>query len=314
MENLRSPAKYFPPASGVYQVAPGLRPFPTDFGNDVQDRLVFQIDREWSKYRANKLACREERFTKYFVQAPGRPEALDRANEIIRATLQQEHAEHFEQTSDELWCKLSQQRIGLKQPARELFAALSEQVQEDLVIFERRPDRTSFLSLAHICAPGFWSPEEKVGRNFTEIHEPVPHAETMNKYSDALVDGAIRKGPLTRFTWGFVVDDRLNHHPEPPPGVAKSEWDGPRFSPSKPFWIRIERQVLLGMPEVDAFLFSIRTHFLTAEEVLAKPEQVRALRAAVASMSPESLTYKSLSGTRDELLELLDNTLRSASV
>ena len=59
---------YFPIERGLYEIAPGLRPLGFDFGNGHFDQNVFQITADFSKYRQNKLDCRDERLTKYFCQ------------------------------------------------------------------------------------------------------------------------------------------------------------------------------------------------------------------------------------------------------
>src|SRR5947209_6761752 len=55
--SLPEPARYFPFTTGVYEVAAGLRPLGTDFGNGDADRRVFQIDRDFARFRESKCAC-----------------------------------------------------------------------------------------------------------------------------------------------------------------------------------------------------------------------------------------------------------------
>src|SRR3954451_9336305 len=64
---VNSPARYLPFAHGRYDVAPGLSRFGRDFGNGEADCQVFQIDSDFPRYRAVKLAARAERLDKYFV-------------------------------------------------------------------------------------------------------------------------------------------------------------------------------------------------------------------------------------------------------
>ena len=68
-----SPARYFPLESGRYEVKPGLFKFGTDFGNGDADRQVFQIDDEFPRYQAAKMAARQERLSKYFQTHDYRP-------------------------------------------------------------------------------------------------------------------------------------------------------------------------------------------------------------------------------------------------
>src|SRR5690606_22334856 len=98
------------------------------------------------------------------------------------------------------------------------------------------------------------------------------------------------KGPFGRFAWGFSSDTRLNHHPEPPPGIDPVQWQGRRFSSPEEstFYLRIERQVTWGFPEIDAAFFSIRVYYLEGISIRRDPEKREKLVAALKSMTPES--------------------------
>jgi hypothetical protein len=112
-----------------------------------------------------------------------------------------------------------------------------------------------------------------------------------------------------RFVWGVETDARLNHHPEPPPGVSESDWQGRAFgtpeAPS-PFFLRVERQALWGLPEVSTTVFTIRVSFIEGQEILAHPEERARLRAALLSMSPEARRYKGVDAGIGALLAALD--------
>ncbi len=82
----------------------------------------------------------------------------------------------------------------------------------------------------------------------------------------------IDKEPFTRFAWGISTDDRLNHHPEPPVGYDPEEWRGRKFSDQ--FFVRVERQNLIGLKEVDAFIFTIRTYFYDVEALNSEEKKL----------------------------------------
>lgn len=114
-----------------------------------------------------------------------------------------------------------------------------------------------------------------------------------------MLESIIRKGPFTRFAWGVATDNRLNHHPEPPPGINPAEWRGRSVAPGAGLFIRTEKQNTVGFPSVNAFLFTIRTYFY-AVETLSASEKI-ALHAAVCGMSPEALQYKGMNGLQELL-------------
>ena len=88
-------------------------------------------------------------------------------------------------------------------------------------------------------------------------------------------------------------DTRLNHHPEPLPGVSVSEWQGRSLdSQHSQLYLRIDRQVIWGLPEYEAALFTIRTYFKDCGVVKQDPVLRSKLNEAIESMTPESQVIK----------------------
>ena len=278
-----SPARYTPWTKGVYEVAPGLRPFGTDFGNGEADQRLFQIDNEFPRYLANKRAALAEWPSKYVCRS-----ILSRKVETAAADL-------------------IQQRLQLEYPDQKVTATTLDQlallVPEDLVVVRTR-DKENWVAYLHLCSPSHWAAKSKVGRSFFDVHAPIPGFERANAVSDGLVDAMVNKGPFVRFVWGVESDDRLNHHPDPPPGRTKDEWLGRRFSLGR-FYVRTERQVIWGLPGVGAALFTIRVGHIPDHEILADESLRRPLVEALDSMSPAARDYKGLTREWDSLMKLL---------
>ena len=297
---------YFPLTGGAYQVAPGLKPLGTDFGNGAMDRRVFQIDADWPRYRAGKLACRADRIGKYVARAE-----LDEAAAVALASwmagrLTSEYPAWFVRDGAAVACRLSGDDVDLVGDPFAAFGALAMQVQEDVCLIRATGGR-DWLAAGHVCGPSHWSVERKAGLPFTAVHEPVPGIEPINRSAGAFVRTMIDRGPFVRFAWGFATDDRPNHHPEPPAGVPAEQWRGRRFVPGESdLFLRVERQVTWGLPAVDAAVFTIRVSHLSGEAVRADPHQRAALRAALLSMSPATLAYKGLAGSVEGVVAWLD--------
>ncbi|MBI2506452.1 MAG: DUF3445 domain-containing protein [Candidatus Latescibacteria bacterium] len=182
--------------------------------------------------------------------------------------------------------------------------ALACQIQEDLAVVCRRADGSDWLAAVHLCCPNHWAAEEKVGRDFAQVHAPVAGMGPLNQRSADLIRAMIERGPYVRFAWGLGTDTRLNHHPEPPPGIPSANWQGRHFDPETPrLFVRVERQVLWGFPQQEAALFTIRTYFRDCARLT--PQERTQLGLAIASMSPETLAYKGLVAHRDPILEWL---------
>ena len=260
-----SPARYFPIESGRYEVKPGLFKFGTDFGNGEADRKVFQTDDDFPRYHAAKMAGRQERLGKYYCTQDYRPATVERVARFM---------DMGESDLDALACK----------------------VQEDLAVIQRDAGR-HWLAAIHLCFPNHWAAEEKIGKTFAAIHEPVAGIEPINRQAEKIVDTMIRATDgYVRFAWGVSTDDELNHHPGNPRG-RQFDRQNPRA------FLRIERQTIWGFPEVEASLFTIRTYF----EDLAKiePDKRAKVITAIESMTPAQLTYKGLAESRDDLLAWL---------
>lgn len=326
MDKLQLPneAKYFPLQNGLYEVAPGLKVFGTDFGNGAADRCIFQIDADFPKYQQNKQRCREEGIGKYYCADRFEPETKKAIVQFLAKRLTEEHPGYFQWSTagTQVDCALSGDKIpldlGTAKTSTEsstrytdAFDGLCSQVQEDLAVWQcsRGPDgkiTAEWLAALHLCSPNHWAASEKVGRSFSAVHQPVAGFEKMHRSALSLVDAMITRGPYVRFAWGIATDDRLNHHPQPPIHISSAEWHGRSFDPHNPkLFLRIERQTLTPFPEVNASLFTIRTYFEDCAELKKDPQKREKLKAAILSMTPDSLSYKGLSENHQEILNWL---------
>jgi hypothetical protein len=312
-------ARYFPPASGKYEVKPGLMPLGTDFGNGVADTLTFHFDAGFTGYRKVKQAARAERLGKYYQTRDVAPAIVGTVCRFIVRRLSEEHPRLFalDERGGEvmLRCALTgetlrfdqkMQRVAGKEadpPYADPFDALAAQVQEDLAVV-RRVDGKDWACAIHLCFPHRWTVEEKVGMDFVTMHLPVPGMETFRK--PGMVTNMIKFGPFVRFVWELCTDDRLNHHREPPPGIDPEAWRERPFDPRHPrLFLRVEREVLWGFSEHEAALLAVRISFRDGEEIRKDATLREPLCKTIESMSPEALRYKGLADRRDAVLAWL---------
>ncbi len=278
---------YRPYAAGAYKVEPGLAPLERDTGSGSVDTHVFQFTKDAERYLANKRACMEEDPAKYYATEDAPAQTMAAASQALASQLRHE------------W--------GIEVPAAsgDSFCRLALNVPEDLCVVHV-DDQGDRLVAAHVCAPSHWAPREKIGKNFRDIHAPVPGIDSVSANASRLIPALVR-GRYKRLGWSLTTDDRLNHHPDPPPGFAgaRDAWVGKTFDPEDPkLFVRIERQTLLGLPEVSAFVFTIRVYF---RDCTVMPLHERSqLAAALRSMSRESRIYKGIDGAFDLIVEWLD--------
>ena len=71
------------------------------------------------------------------------------------------------------------------------------------------------------------------------------------------------------------------------------------------FWLRIEDQALVPLPEAAGVLFGIRIRHISFRDVLASAVACERLRTAIETMSPEVLDYKNLAAVRDRVVDWL---------
>jgi len=311
-------AKYFPLANGKYEVKPGLFSLKQDFGNQDQDNYIFQIDQQFSHYRQNKLNAHNESLAKYFC-IDNFPNSLQHITHFIINTLCHEHPQFFTLLKNNknllFKCKLTNEDILLSNKYdlinseslnyTNLFDAVMMQVQEDIAIITE----DDHISCLHLMAPNFWSASDKIGKNFSEIHQEVAGIEKIIKNSKAIIHAMIHKGPYVRFAWGISSDNELNHHPDNQGAILKNNIkteNGRIFNPKNPsLFLRVERQTINGLPEIKCAIFTIRTYIYNIKEL--NKIEIQSIINAINSMTNTQLKYKGLKTTKSAIIKWLSS-------
>lgn len=326
IEAMGDAARYFPLEQGRYEVKPGLLPLGTDFGNGQADRQVFQLDANFSQYRRVKEVGRSQQLSQYYQTHDYRLPVAAAIAQLICDRLTQEYPHYFcgqrsHQHAYTLQCKLTEetlqfdenfQRVQVQTKGKKIdppyasaLDALAAQVQEDLAVVSRNHEQ-HWVSAIHLCYPNHWAAADKIGRSFATVHAPVAGMDKMNQRGEALVRTMVERAPTVRFAWGLSTDTRLNHHPYPPAGLPPEQWQGRQFTAQTPrLYLRVERQVIWGVPAVNAALFTIRTSFRDCCLLKQNLTWCSKLIAAIQSMSPDSLVYKGLADSKDAILTWL---------
>jgi dimethylamine monooxygenase subunit A len=301
--------KYLPFLKGKYSTAPGL--LLMQQAEQPGDKLVFQIDETYDQYLQNKKNCRTEDINKYYTQARLFPDTAVAVNRYLVTQLVLEYPSIFFLNQTQKGYELQNRQTGesiewqndwletKNQTYLTLFDALCCQVPEDIAICQLSGDQ-DWLAALHLCAPNHWAAQDKIGKTFGAVHAAIPEMEKTNRHYFKMLELLVQKGPYTRFAWGISTDNRLNHHPEPPPYQNPDLWQGRQIEPdTKHLYVRVERQNLIGLPQVNAFIFTIRTYFYHLVS-LEKPEKT-ALLAAIESMTDKSQHYKGIAGKTEIL-------------
>lgn len=260
--------------SGVYDVSPRLRPL---------TGKAFLFD-GFERYRRERLAARASRTIYMESGCPARTK--EAAAGFVAARLAAEHPEHFESAAGRLICRLTGDAVSI---GGESFESQLLQVCEDVAVFQMDGER-EYLAAASIAMPSSWRLDEKIGRGFAAIHEPVPgmKVEAAVTLARTLAD----KGPYERFAWGLTNEDALDQYAPAHAEVAP-----------EPLFIRLERQTTHPLPGLNAWLFTIRPSNTPAERLNAA--QRDSLARALDSMTPEQAAYKGVFRTREAIVARL---------
>ena len=168
---------------------------------------------------------------------------------------------------------------------------------DDLVVLRRSGPGTLRAELLAVAFPSGWSPRQRAGASLLDLHAPVADGERLQRAAPALSEALLTKGPYEQHVWGLDPSGRLDRDPSAPDAERPA-----RPEPSG-WWLRVERQTTLPLPGLDRALFTIRPYLvpLTALD----PYQRRTLHDALASMSPDGLTYKGILDVSADLLAWL---------
>lgn len=170
------------------------------------------------------------------------------------------------------------------------FQNLAQNLAEDVII-HRIENKKDWMCAGHICLPSGWWPEEKIGKPLKEIHSPIPG---MKDNHFKLVETIINSGPFLRYVWSVVFENKLNFHPSLPKKT---------FSPDDLVYLKIEEQMTIGFPQIQAALFVLRQNILMPKEI-----DYPILYLSCKNMTEEQKEYKGISQ------ELLDHLQSLASV
>ncbi|BAZ37923.1 hypothetical protein NIES4101_38490 [Calothrix sp. NIES-4101] len=325
--------KYFPLENGIYEVKPGMVRFGSDFGNGIADRQVFQFDDQFPDYRSVKMRSRAEKLSKYYQTHNYFHHLAQAVARLIISRLTLEHPEYFQVENQlenlaninfALNCKLTQEKLyfdanyqlqQVEMSAQSIspayistLDALAAQVQEDITVICRTTNDFNWVSAIHLCFPNHWSAADKIGKDFAKIHESVAGMEKINQRGNAIVNTMITREPMVRFAWGLSTDTQLNHHPEISPNLPIPESQSRKFDLHNPqLYLRIERQVIWGLPEFNAAIFTIRTYFQDVAKIKQDTARRHKLISAINSMTRNSLIYKGLLTSRDDILQWLQD-------
>jgi len=319
-------APYFPFESGRHEARAGLFKLGVHPVHSRVESNLFTLDDQYGRCVANKAAVRRHLHRHYVAAAPS-PSLLAGTIRLIASRLALEWPEWIDwdastglfshrlvgwsarlHPDENRYTALTRTDAPFAHTAGEIAPVdaidlLASILSEDIALVTRDPaSGDEWLPLLHVCAPHHWDPRDKLGRPFAHVHAPVADAAPLIAQGPRLMRAVIEQGPFLRFAWGPAGNDRMNHHPEADHGRDRS---GEPVVDGSGWFVRVERQVLWGLPDAHGALFTIRPYWYPMETLAADPLRRAQLADALADMSPAALAYKSFVTARDPLVAWL---------
>ncbi len=167
------------------------------------------------------------------------------------------------------------------------------QVQEDLLIL----DPNGILVAGQLCFPSGWSLPEKLGKNFMDIHAPLPQTlGPMLKAADMLMARLPVGRPLQRNNWGLRVTNQLDLSSRNSAAYQALLQQKASLLTSQnagnQIYIRIEHQTLTRLPVSNHILFTIHTYQNLVSDETVTTERAGQLLSFLHSVPPAVADYK----------------------
>lgn len=270
--------------TGKFIISAGLKP--------LANNPIFSPEENSEKYHQNKHQARLESLSKIYPPVVGLSVSeIEKTAEVLR----------FHIARDLPLMRFRE----IRNPKDEVDYLIS-QVPEDFSVWKME-DEKEWLALIHLSSPNHWDARTKIGKSFFVSHEPIPYIDAISKAAPKMFEQIQKRGPVERYAWGVATDDRLNHHPEAPPGVPEEDWKGRSFNHLDPrLFIRMERQTLFPIDE-KLIGFTIKTTFT---DVSSLPlEDLKLIREAIGGMDEAILRYKGLLIDQEPILIWLDSLI-----
>ena len=187
---------------------------------------------------------------------------------------------------------------------------IGRQIQEDLVIL----DNKGVVVAGQLCFPSGWSLNEKLGKQFIEVHAPLPAVTNpMISAANKLIERIPAGKPMSRNNWGFRFGDQLDLSSKHTASYRQKIREGlseptPEAIGQKIF-LRVEHQTLTRLAYSDCILFTIHTHQSPLEEEVINRERAGVMLSFLKTVPPSLIEYKVMDLFYDKLIEYLTKSI-----
>lgn len=274
-----------PPLDGrAFSWSVGVRPI------DIDEWLVIDEHRISELHEKDDLL--ERNYPEFVATLPEGLEASHEFLEMLVTHLVTHHSDVFEVVGSEVRDVVSGRVVDVS--ADHPIDSAGRMVAEDFVVMSPANDKW-LLTAGSVCFATQWKLEEKIGRELTAIHDPVPGYESrlgvaVEKFFNRLQPEQL----FARSNWGLINTPAMYLGDRVPRPLA------PGADPGTGMWIRTERQTFRKLPRSGAVVFSILVQ-ITSLKDLPVPRR-RQLAATLKTVPTDIATYKGWQGSSEQLI------------
>ena len=183
---------------------------------------------------------------------------------------------------------------------------IGRQIQEDLVLLNSLGE----VVAGQLCFPSGWALSEKLGKQFIDVHAPLPSLTSpMILAAIKLIERLPLGKPVARNNWGFRLDDQLDLSSKHSvayreklltviPTLSLEEF-------GKRIFLRVEHQTLTRLPQSGFVLFTIHTYNSSLAEECKSVERTQAMFSFLNSVPREMIEYKVMDGIYETIIYYL---------
>ena len=170
----------------------------------------------------------------------------------------------------------------------------------DVVVCSKISKTRNNLSLVHLHYPNEWSAEDAIGRPFSYFHKAIkkPNGNNIIPDSYKLINNFIYSDKFYERVGAYSI--RQSPHLDLHPSIDRPNlWQ--KSEKIEDFYLRFERQVVAGLPEINSFIFLIHTYFISAS---AKP---KLLKSAILKRDPHCYPRNTINIAEKQLVDCCDS-------
>ena len=251
----------------------------------------------------------------FYRSTDGSGEAQAELRDAVVAQLLTTHSASFRMDQGHIHDLIDGSRHDLEADDLEPLEIISNVVEEDFILFERRDD-ANIMTAASNAYTSSGRIVSCVGRDMRYAHDPVPG---LNEQLGARVDRVmanVKAGvPVVRFNW-FVtaIASRLFpqgwHHANVTAAedLSRALVANPEAAGDK-LWLRVERQTFVRLPHTQALVFGIHTYSDPLSSIAGDQDSLQAIHRLIGEYSEERLGYSGLLTIKAPLLQWIERQL-----